>query len=414
MRARWSLSMVLTALFAAAASAATNDAAWLEDIDFFAATLPAVHVNAFTQLSRESFDAEIQQLRTDVPSLADHEVIARLMRIAASIGDSHTTIYRPPFTRFPITLYWLSDGFYVVRADEGQSDLIAARVVSIDARPIDEIVGEVAALIPHENVSWLRELAPDALTTPELLHSTHVIPTPLAASFRFAAVDGSTIDRTLNAVKESSIRWTTPSSIRYPLYQRDTSTNYWYDYQSSNGTLYVQYNRCANMPARPMTQFGKELATLAGSRPVARLVLDLRHNGGGDSSLIERMLGELYASNPHLDDPSRFFVVIGPSTFSSGMMNAFQIGVVTNATLIGLPTGGKPNHFGNVRTFTLPRSGLTVQYSTQRFDLVSDGDPSSLMPDVPIDLTASDYFAGRDPVMLHIAPVPPRRRAVRK
>ena len=36
------------------------------------------------------------------------------------------------------------------------------------------------------------------------------------------------------------------------------------------------------------------------------------------------------------------------------------------ATLVGEPTGGKPNAYGDVRTFSLPNSRLVIRYSTKR------------------------------------------------
>ena len=155
-----------------------------------------------------------------------------------------------------------------------------------------------------------------------------------------------------------------------------------------------------------------QLAAFAQSRLVLRLVVDLRNNGGGNSGLIVPLFMKTSAL-PEIDTPDRFFVVIGPATFSSAMMNAVSITDQTKATLIGSPTGGKPNHFGNVRTFVLPNSRLTVQYSTAWYTLIPGRDPASLEPDVAVPMTSADYFSGRDPILDRITPQLPRRRAAR-
>ncbi len=46
----------------------------------------------------------------------------------------------------------------------------------------------------------------------------------------------------------------------------------------------------------------------------------------------------------------------------------------TNPILVGEPTGGKPNSYGEISSFLLPNSGLVVNYSTKYFEQVS-GDP---------------------------------------
>jgi hypothetical protein len=81
------------------------------------------------------------------------------------------------------------------------------------------------------------------------------------------------------------------------------------------------------------------------------------------------------------------------------MLNAInfrQLG--TNPILMGEPTGGKPNSYGEIKSFPLPNSGLNVWYSTKFFQM-APGDPPSLSPDILIELTGMDYFAGRDPVL---------------
>jgi len=79
-------------------------------------------------------------------------------------------------------------------------------------------------------------------------------------------------------------------------------------------------------------------------------------------------------------------------------MNALDFRNKTKALLVGEPTGGRPNHFGEVKTFTLPYSGLTISYSTNYFRFAKDDTPS-LLPDIPAEPSSADYFAGRDPAL---------------
>jgi uncharacterized protein (TIGR03437 family) len=78
------------------------------------------------------------------------------------------------------------------------------------------------------------------------------------------------------------------------------------------------------------------------------------------------------------------------------------LGVPTR--VIGEPTGGKPAHFGNVASFTLPGSQVPGQYS-QNFisapSYIPAGD-TSFEPDIRIAIRSTDYFARFDPVMAAI------------
>jgi hypothetical protein len=80
-----------------------------------------------------------------------------------------------------------------------------------------------------------------------------------------------------------------------------------------------------------------------------------------------------------------------------------------HATLVGGPTAGNPSGYGEVKTFTLPRSGLLVQHSTRLF-ANPDFPGDALVPDLAVHVTSADWFSGRDPAMDAIlaAPVPAR------
>jgi len=101
---------------------------------------------------------------------------------------------------------------------------------------------------------------------------------------------------------------------------------------------------------------------------------------------------------PEWSSGEGLYTLIGRATFSSALMNAFDLKARTRAILVGEPTGGKPNHYGQVSSFNLPTSGVRVFHST-RFFRLSASDPPSLEPDVRVEIRSQDYFEGRDPVL---------------
>jgi hypothetical protein len=67
----------------------------------------------------------------------------------------------------------------------------------------------------------------------------------------------------------------------------------------------------------------------------------------------------------------------------------------TNAVFVGERAGGTPNHFGEVKTFQLPSSGLKVSYSTKYFTRTKSA-VNTLDPDFPVDFNFSDFIRGED------------------
>lgn len=172
---------------------------------------------------------------------------------------------------------------------------------------------------------------------------------------------------------------------------------YWFQYLPEDKTIYLKYNSCREMSGRPFGDATDELLRLAGEKQVEKLVIDLRHNGGGNSGIMDPFIDRL-ASWPALNQRGRLFVITGRQTFSSAILNAVALKKKTAALFAGEPTGGKPDHYGEVQMLELPRTKLSASYSTKYFRVTGDGRPSFL-PDFTIEPSAADYLANRDPVL---------------
>jgi hypothetical protein len=147
-----------------------------------------------------------------------------------------------------------------------------------------------------------------------------------------------------------------------------------------------------------MSKFTADVLQVVDSRPVDRFIFDVRLNSGGNSALAGPLIEEI-ARKVQEKKIGRTYVITGRATFSSGILNACAFQQATGALVAGEPLGDKPNHLGEVRALLLPNTGLTVYYSTSRFLQTLPGDPPTLPLDLPISLSAQDYFAGRDPVL---------------
>ncbi len=101
-----------------------------------------------------------------------------------------------------------------------------------------------------------------------------------------------------------------------------------------------------------MLLFCKELFEYIDGHDIERVIIDLRFNGGGNSMVLEPVILGL-TLREKINRKGHLFVLIGPRTFSSAMMNAWQLKTRTAALLVGRPTGQKPNSFGEMRNFKL-------------------------------------------------------------
>ena len=146
-------------------------------------------------------------------------------------------------------------------------------------------------------------------------------------------------------------------------------------------------------------ELARELEELASRPRVERIVLDLRHNPGGNNFTYPVLLEVLRRAAERLE----LVVLIGRTTFSAAANLIAELERTTDARFVGEPSGGSPNLYGDPATTTLPASGWTFHAATIHWVKSRPGDPRlALEPDVHVPLTAADFFAGRDPVLEHV------------
>jgi uncharacterized protein (TIGR03437 family) len=123
----------------------------------------------------------------------------------------------------------------------------------------------------------------------------------------------------------------------------------------------------------------------------------LRNNSGGNSAVLNPFLTSRSARGTKVS-AVKPVVIIGRRTSSSAILNAISIRQGGPVTLVGEPSGGSPNSYGEIQTLTLPNSQLVVNYSTRYFSF--PGYPAGpLIPDVAVPFYAGDWFARHDPFL---------------
>ena len=377
--------------------AATRDGRWVQDLDYLSAELTRLHANLFFRTPRADFERAVEDVRQAVPRLSDAEVVIGIMRIVALVGDAHTGVQvHDRFHRLPVELTRLADGLYVTAVPPEQVSLLGARVVAFGERGVAEMEGEAAQLVGHENEAWLRVRLPDLLTMAEVVQFLAREPDRVPLWVDLAGGGRVTVSLDPGAPAPALVNFATAAGGSVPLYRQRVGENYWMTALDGTRTLYVQYNRCQNGP-ESFSSFADRLFRQLDGGAFDRLVVDVRNNSGGDSQVDDPLFAGL-ERRPAWRTPGRLFGLIGGETFSSGLWTADDLRK-QGATLVGSPTGGKPNSYGNVRTFRLSNSRLEVSYSTRFYSLAPGADPPSLEPAVPVEVTIDDLRAGRDPAL---------------
>lgn len=373
----------------------------IADVDFLARELPRLHKNLYFKIKAPEFKAQVERFKASLPGLNEDEFRVELSRLVASIGDAHTSLRPPAEHAFPLVLYGFKEGIFLTNTTREHGDLLYKKLVAVDGHPVADVLAAYGGILSHENEAQLKYAIPQILASAEALHGLRLISDAGKAVFTFEDASGRRTDAAMTPLPMGaglpSLAVDTRGASAEPLYTRDRSKPYWFAALPESKAVYIKYNSCREMKDRPFAVFIKAAFAAAESIPAERLIVDLRNNGGGDSSLFGPFFRAL-SNSPRVNVKGRLFVIVGRQTFSSAVLNAIDLRKRTPAIFVGEPTGGKPNHFGEVKTMRLPRTKLEVSYSTKYFQQAYEDTPS-LMPDVTIELSIADYKARRDPVL---------------
>lgn len=400
------LCIALLVTLCASARAQLTTEQWQADIDSLAENLLDKHPNFYTKHTVEEFEDAIDALMTTLPTLDDSQIVMKLNRIVAMGGDSHTNLEFSAFAkgmhRIPIQCLVLSDGVFISAATAPNQDLVGTQILKFGDTDAIDAFQRISVLFGYENNSRLINAG-----------SSYITLLPALAAVGLAdAFDADTYDLTIKndsgervvaidcTIPESRPQWVSfAQSFKdgMPLMYRKSNGNYQTEFLKDSQVMYLAYNKCEDAKDFPMKLLSTFITEKSDEFDARRLVIDLRFNGGGNETVLWTLMEHL-ENYERFKDPGDIIVLISRYTFSSAMSNAHQLKDRLGAVLIGEPTGGKPNHFGELHSFTLPNSKMTISHSSRWFQKV-EGDPDAVHPDVLIEVGSDDFFAGNDPVL---------------
>ena len=402
---------------------------WRADLRFMAEEMTRRHKNLFHTVSREEFAKAVKSLDERLPSLARHQIIVEMAKIVTMIGDGHTNIAptRDPkigFRVYPIKLYFFKEDLIIRSAAQDFSEIVGARVVKIGNASTEEAYKAVREIIGRDNEMGVKFFAPHLLVMPEILHALGLIENMENAKFTietqgkqkvielkpFGAAEMMPSDKDLSwMAKEGWVDMRSNSHTPLPLWLKDPTNNFWYEYLPDSKTVYVQYNQVGNKENETIVAFTERLFKFVEANPVERLVLDLRINRGGNGELNRPfLLGFIKSSK--INQRGKLFTIIGRSTFSAAQFLVDDLEKYTETIFVGDPSSSKGNHFSDSRRITLPNSGITVRVSIYYWQNWHPLDRRIwTAPQIAAELTSEDYRANIDTAMKAILAYQPQK-----
>ena len=387
---------------------------WRADLRVLAEQLPKVHPNAFHEMTREQFEQAVRDLDRRIPTLRRDQILAGFARLVAMVRDGHTHIDPSSMgvRAYPVRLFSFTDGVYVIEASQSNAAIVGGRVVRIGDAPIDRAYREVRAIVPtdRDNEMWCRNLGVRLLAVPELVAGLGLVPDMENAEV-VVEKEGRNVSAVLHPgpVVAENLRHHWPPlpagwvSARNPgeapLWLKDPTNPYWFEYLERPRVVYVQYNAVQDKAGEPVAAFFERVSRFIDANRVDKLVIDVRLNGGGNNYLNLPLLRWILRADK-VNQPGRMFTVIGRQTFSAAQNFVNMMEKYTGTIFVGEPTGEAPNMFGDPGVIRLPNSGLVVRASTLWWQDMDQRDTRQWTPPrVAAEMSFDDYRRNVDPAM---------------
>jgi len=399
---------------------ADRAAGWRSDLEMLVPAMARIHPDLTHDVSREALDAAVADLIATIPGATDDELMAGVLQIVAMVStkgcDAHTGAFvwgtgTYPVDSLPLRLWLfpgeLADSLVIVDALPPYQDLIGSTVDTIEGDDELDVRQQLMPLIPRDNDWTIRLLAPRYLLIPQVLRGLEIADDG-AISLGLTTPDGSSRTVDIEPVPMAEYNaWAGPYGLHLPadanvLYLSRIDDALWWTRLTDAGTLYVQWNRVDHVPLGTFNDLRDEL-----HRPdVERVVLDMRHNYGGEVSAVDPML-ELF-KDPAVNRPDRLFIITGRHTFSAASLFVARADRDTEASIVGEPMGGCPTAYGNPEEIRLPLSGIVVDVADMlEVGVAADDERQTIEPDIAAPLTADEWAQGSDPALgMLTTPVP--------
>lgn len=383
----------------------SRDALWRADLAHLSSEMLRLHFNLYGDMSQSKFQKQVNDIDARIPFLSDEGIVFEFMKLVGKLRSGHNLIIptngaKGSFSRLPIEFYWFSDGLFVVDANEGFESFIGSQILSIGGIPIRQVLNGVGVLNARDNEMQSLWLSPYYISMPEVLEGLGVIDDVAAVPLRILDANGVEQNITLSGTKwafHDFPKLPKHKSGNPPKYLKKRDQLFWMEALPDHNAIFVQFNWVNERSDNRLADFSRKLIDLTNESGLDNLIVDIRHNSGGNGAILPSLVRAVIyfeVANPD----GKLFVITGRGTYSAAHNFLTDISRLTNAVIVGEPSGSRPNAISEAGWFKLPHSGLLGLVSSQLHQYSEAEDHRIwIAPHIPTPLSSSDYFLGRDP-----------------
>ncbi|HUT47112.1 MAG TPA: DUF4932 domain-containing protein [Sedimentisphaerales bacterium] len=370
----------------------------IEDIEFLVEQLKAKHPKLFRRISEEDFHAKVEELKTTLhEEVPIRDFSLSIAAFLAMVGDDHTRhrdfstfdehVHRGGVV-FPVKFRYQNDHMMIEAWSPDVSParmMVGDAVVSVNGQTMESLLQRYGRYISVETDlqrCWMLEWSFDKY---------QVLLGDASSEYTLRLRDGrgETYSETLLAVKpwREQYERSKPKAPRFHYQFYEDGKVCLFKLQTFNWDLRAEFESKLTALVDAMRENKTEIA-----------ILDMRGNGGGNSSMgymalarmIDRPYGELQPYQDHWW-PVELALLCDRATYSAASFVAMLVKDLGAGIIVGEETGGRASGCGNIEHVILPNSLLSCGIGTEYFlRRAGYDDGRGVLPDLPLNVTLKD------------------------
>jgi hypothetical protein len=384
----------------------------IADIEQLEDLIETKHIRPYRLVSKKDFQSLTTNSKNVIKSKdkCDETCYVEILKVMAALNDGHSVVKPSSREKFfgylPVTTTWFKEGLYVTRVPKEYEQILGGRLKAINGIEIDVVLNKLKGVVPHANDSRFKKFAFAYLRMPGLLFGLGITDNPNTAEF-MVSIKGEDVPITFQNMSDEiyeKTKFITYDDIseRLPLYRKEFSKYYWYQYDTINRIFYFKYNRIGNMEGERASVFAEKMWAKVDSLDVDKFVLDIRNNGGGQFAY-SMSFTQGILDRPKINTYGKLFVVSGYDTFSAALDILRNLEVKSNAIILGEAPGDYAASSGDAKPYKLTNSEIEVQLSSRFHPTIFYGDMrKEIILDKKIENLWSDYQIGEDAIYNYI------------
>ena len=411
----------------------------LKDVDFMVQTIEETHPNPYEFVSKEHFYSDVEKIKNEIPiRMKIEDFLKKILKINAELKDGHTSVDLGYFFNsglffykkiFPYKIKIINDRIIEIGHYSYKDRIpIGSEILKINGIFSNKVIDEASKLISYENNAFRNYY----LSMPFILSIWN--------NYRDYLVEYK--EANLNETKIVKTNGGLFAKISFVRQQMSRENPYKFKILRNN-IGYLEFNKFNDLDKFCILL--NSAFTTIKAKKINNLIIDIRKNGGGKSSLGDELfqyishqpfkqfeyaeikmskeaiasnkisktdtnkIGSLnqYSNSEEIqlrENPLRFngncFLLVGGNTYSSASSFASTFQCYKMGKIIGTETGGLTVYYGDIYLYKLPNSGIDMQVSCKKYcNTCGIDNRRGIIPDYSVENSFKDEQNNFDRVL---------------